>query len=131
MTREGIFHDALAMPLAERPAFLDAACAGQPELRARVKKLLAAHDGAGGSLVADLATDEYRPAPATQPGDIFAGRYKLREKVGEGGMGSAFVADQFEPMDRRRVGLQHQPAAVVVLVIRVPFVAGGGVFVDR
>lgn len=33
MKEEDLFHEALARPPAERAAFLDQACAGQPELR--------------------------------------------------------------------------------------------------
>jgi tetratricopeptide (TPR) repeat protein len=44
MIEETLFHEALAKPPAERAAFLDAACAGQPELRAAVAALLAAHE---------------------------------------------------------------------------------------
>ena len=47
MTDETLFHEALAQPPAERPAFLDAACAGQPQLRAAVEALLAAHETSG------------------------------------------------------------------------------------
>ncbi len=39
MGEETLFHEALAQPPADRAAFLDAACAGQPELRDRVEKL--------------------------------------------------------------------------------------------
>jgi tetratricopeptide (TPR) repeat protein len=48
MTEETLFHEALAKPPAERAAFLDAACAGQPELRASVGALLAAHEASAG-----------------------------------------------------------------------------------
>ena len=50
MSEETLFHDALSKPLAERPALLDAACAGQPALRAAVEALLVAHDATGGLL---------------------------------------------------------------------------------
>jgi tetratricopeptide (TPR) repeat protein len=50
MTEETLFHEALARPPAERPAFLEKACAGQPELRAAVEALLAAHEASGSLL---------------------------------------------------------------------------------
>src|SRR6185295_73048 len=40
-------------------------------------------------------------APKEQPGAIIAGRYKLLEQIGEGGMGEVWVADQLEPIKRR------------------------------
>jgi hypothetical protein len=36
MTERTVFHEALSKPAAEHAAYLDAACAGQPELRSSV-----------------------------------------------------------------------------------------------
>jgi eukaryotic-like serine/threonine-protein kinase len=44
MSEETLFHAALAQASAERAAFLDTACAGQPQFRAAVEALLAAHE---------------------------------------------------------------------------------------
>ncbi len=62
------------------------------------------------ALAADLTaadsdqTDSHRPeipAPAAKIGSIIAGRYKLREEIGEGGMGSVYLAEQLQPVKRR------------------------------
>ena len=50
MSEETLFHEALSKPSSERAAFLEQACAGQPELRAAVEALLAAHDASGSLL---------------------------------------------------------------------------------
>src|SRR5262245_28058975 len=42
-----IFAQAIEVPPAQRAAFLDEACAGDPQLRANVDELIAAHEGAG------------------------------------------------------------------------------------
>ncbi|HVK18264.1 MAG TPA: hypothetical protein VM533_15085 [Fimbriiglobus sp.] len=52
MSDESIFAEAVAIPdPAERAAYLDRACAGNPTLRQEVEQLLAAHDQAGTFLV--------------------------------------------------------------------------------
>lgn len=112
MSDETLFHAALAKPPGERAAFLDQACVGQPALRAAVEALLAAHAASAPMLdrpaVDPDATGAYTPVdqppsanPRLAPGVLFAGRFKLREKLGEGGMGSVWVADQTEPVQRR------------------------------
>src|SRR3984957_15790003 len=56
---EQLFHEALALPPEERLAFLETACAGNPDLRAAVDELLR-HDDTG------VPTDNFLVSPVTQ-----------------------------------------------------------------
>ncbi|MGO9918200.1 MAG: protein kinase domain-containing protein [Isosphaeraceae bacterium] len=90
----------------ERAAYLDEACAGDPELRRRIQKMLAAQDQAGSFLEkpakSAVMTVDY---PITEgPGSVI-GPYKLLEQIGEGGFGVVFVAEQMQPV-RRKVALK-------------------------
>jgi tetratricopeptide (TPR) repeat protein len=89
------------------PAFLDEACAGQPELRRRVEALLQAHREAGTAPDQAHAEDpagSEEDTAAARAGDVL-GPYKLLEVIGEGGMGAVWMAEQREPV-RRKVALK-------------------------
>lgn len=109
MNDETLFAEALEKSDAsERRAFLDSACAGDPAQRQRLDLLLAGHDRAAGIL--DLSAvlpdaKERESVPAERAGVILAGRYKLLEEIGEGGMGSVWVAEQIQPV-RRKVAVK-------------------------
>ncbi|HZL44504.1 MAG TPA: protein kinase [Verrucomicrobiae bacterium] len=107
---QALFALALEKPVDKRPAFLDAVCDGDAALRQRLEARLAAHDqpdeslptavpAAKATLKLDLAD-----APDEAVGQTL-GRYKLLEKVGEGGYGVVYVAEQTVPV-RRRVALK-------------------------
>lgn len=108
---EAIFFAALEKKnFADRNAYLDEVCSGQPALRAGVEKLLAAHSRVGGFLEAGAGLARTEPFERTSVSDplenaVVAGRYKLLQQIGEGGMGSVWMADQTEPV-RRRVALK-------------------------
>jgi WD40 repeat protein/serine/threonine protein kinase len=92
----------------QRRAFLDEACANDPALRSRLEKMLAGFAEAEeffleGAAARDSAmrTDT---AGGEQPGDRI-GPYKLLEKIGEGGCGVVYMAEQQQPV-RRRVALK-------------------------
>jgi WD40 repeat protein/serine/threonine protein kinase len=92
---------------AERAAFLEQACAGSPDLRQRLERLLERHDHAGSFLEVPTPGLNGTLAAATiaeQPGTVI-GQYKLLEQIGEGGFGVVFMAEQTAPV-RRKVALK-------------------------
>src|SRR5262245_45978305 len=105
---ESVFAAAVALPTGERAAYLDQACGGGDALRRRVEALLRAHERAGHLLDRPVpSATELTGAyfPGEQTGAVIAGRYKLLEAIGEGGMGTVWVAEQTQPV-RRKVALK-------------------------
>ena len=107
---EEIFQAAATRPTAERAAYLATACEGRPVLRQRVERLLASHDDGGfmqrsadRSDSAELEAELARLKP--EEGEDRIGHYKLLQKIGEGGFGTVWMAEQLEPV-RRRVALK-------------------------
>ncbi len=103
----------------ERAAFLDAGCGQDQALRRRVEELLGEQEDVGRFLETPaLAGMGVLSSPSgvgpsgtvligtitEKPGDRI-GRYKLLQKIGEGGCGIVYMAEQEEPV-RRRVALK-------------------------
>ena len=100
-----IFDEAWELPPGERQTYLDKACGSDAALRAKIEELLRS-DAAAGDFLADptrRGTIAVTPVAERDPDRI--GRYKILERIGEGGCGVVYVAEQTEPV-RRRVALK-------------------------
>ncbi|SMP59128.1 hypothetical protein SAMN06265222_106171 [Neorhodopirellula lusitana] len=109
-----IFSDAIEIrSLDERARFVSQACGSDEQLHAVVTDLLHEHDRVDSPVdrpvvaglmptIANFDPDEHH---AQHRIGTMVGPYKLMEKVGEGGFGLVFVADQQQPV-RRRVALK-------------------------
>ena len=96
----------------ERRALLDAHCGADDALRAEVERLLEASDQAGSFLdrpavevgittMAPRPGDESAAALDLQAAGSVIGPYKLLQQIGEGGMGTVFMAEQTRPVQRK------------------------------
>jgi serine/threonine protein kinase/tetratricopeptide (TPR) repeat protein len=111
-----ILSEALELPPPQRSAFLDQACGSDAELKMKVRDLIAAlerspeflasptadvlpPDDPAGSSTARPVHDSHSASEI--PAGTRIGPYKLLERIGEGGFGAVYLAEQREPVQRR------------------------------
>ncbi|HIE98147.1 MAG TPA: hypothetical protein EYG03_09900 [Planctomycetes bacterium] len=95
----------------DRLAYLDEACGSDLQMRGMVDDLLAPSDGGNSSLLDDVAEQRQQNETVSLTPlndeliDISShpmiGPYKLLEKLGEGGMGTVYMAQQKTPVKRK------------------------------
>jgi serine/threonine protein kinase len=111
MTERELFLAALEIDPAQRAEYLKTACGSDLPLRQHIDKLLVAHDKAHGFLeepahdLGATGSEHDGNGGAIVGRDSRIGPYQLIEQIGQGGMGTVFLAEQYEPI-RRKVALK-------------------------
>ena len=108
-----LLHRAMQLGAEQRSRFLGDACSSDVALRAEVESLLSADADARSSFLQsaphagalDLDSDGLGAVGDLAPGQLFEHRFQLVRKLGEGGMGQVWLAEQTTPV-RRSVALK-------------------------
>jgi eukaryotic-like serine/threonine-protein kinase len=108
-----LLHQALLLTPEQRTRFLDGACSSDDALRAEVESLLLADESVRSSFMqSPTLADELGVGPdglgavaTLEAGQVFSQRFHLVRRLGEGGMGQVWLAEQTHPV-RRLVALK-------------------------
>jgi eukaryotic-like serine/threonine-protein kinase len=109
-----LFHAALDLDPAERAAFLETACDGDDDLRNQVNKLLASHDEPGDFLVSpallstggNSADNQVQSVEPEERAGQRIGAYEIIREIGDGGMGTVFLAVRADDQYRKQVAIK-------------------------
>jgi non-specific serine/threonine protein kinase/serine/threonine-protein kinase len=104
-----LLHQAMQLDPEQRAPFLDKACSSDLALRAEVESLLLAGEGVPAGFLQSASpgaeSDRIDAAGGLEAGQIFAQHFQLVRKLGEGGMGQIWLAEQTSPV-RRQIALK-------------------------
>jgi eukaryotic-like serine/threonine-protein kinase len=97
-----LLQQALELPPDRRAAFLDDACAADAAMRIELESLLLAGENVPPGFLQSTPWDQVEfAAGALRPGQTFARHFHLISKLGEGGMGQVWLAEQTSPVNRQ------------------------------
>jgi WD40 repeat protein/serine/threonine protein kinase len=112
-----LLHQVLSLEPERRAKFLDEVCASNPALREELESLLTANEQMSAEFLQAPPADHWRAAgdeleaagkgygAVLMEGQLFAQRFQLIRRLGEGGMGQVWLAEQIAPV-RRQVALK-------------------------
>jgi serine/threonine protein kinase len=99
---ERLFHEILERPQDQREGYLDSACGADSELKAEVRDLLDAYEASAQELPPVPAA----PLPETSGTARRIGHYILEKEIGEGGMGSVYLASRADEHFEKKVAIK-------------------------
>src|SRR5438270_5073 len=110
-----VFAAVIDRPADTRSTVLTEMCNGDQELQSHVEQLLSQHDEMGDFL--DGATAPFSGGRPLNPGELLAGRYRIIELLGSGGMGEVYEAEDLELGERIALKIIRQQASIGSAVV--------------
>jgi tetratricopeptide (TPR) repeat protein/predicted Ser/Thr protein kinase len=104
-----IFHSARQLPPGKRDPFLNGACGGDEQLRREIEALLESDRAADGFIVdppARLLADAFGGSPDLSEAGRIIGQYKVRQRIGSGGMGAVYLAERADQQFQMEVAIK-------------------------